>query len=72
MNDRRTRGRCDLPFPARIRLEGSQESMGSEGQTRDISARGVYLREAKKREEARILENFLERECWILPWREES
>jgi polysaccharide export outer membrane protein len=57
MNDHRTPCRYDLPWPARIRLEGSQESMGSEGQTRDISAHGVYLREANKREEARILEN---------------
>jgi len=44
MNERRTLGRYDLPFPVRIRLEGNRESMWSEGQTRDISAQGVYLR----------------------------
>jgi hypothetical protein len=43
MNDRRTLGRYDLSFPARIRLEGSQKSMWREGQTRDISSQGVYL-----------------------------
>ena len=44
MNERRTLDRYDLSFPVRIRLEGSQQSMWSEGQTRDIAAQGVYLR----------------------------
>jgi c-di-GMP-binding flagellar brake protein YcgR len=44
MNERRTLGRYDLPFPARIRLKDNRQSMWSEGQTRDISAQGVYLR----------------------------
>jgi hypothetical protein len=44
MNNRRTVGRYDLSFRGRIRLEGNRKAMWSEGQTRDISAHGVYLR----------------------------
>ena len=42
--DRRTLIRYDLSLPARIRSEGGHSGIWSEGQTRDLSVEGVYLR----------------------------